>query len=130
MSTIVIAEDDELLSILLIDLLEEIGHEVHAAPDGRAALTVLKHHQPDLLITDFRMPEMTGLELASVIRSDASLRELPILLISGAQSDIGRAHPGLFDIVEDKPLTIRELLRDVDWLLRRDPGVSPQPYPT
>lgn len=49
------------------------------------------------------MPAMNGLELAGAVRSDGEKANIPIILVSGAQASIGRAHPTMYDAVFDKP---------------------------
>lgn len=117
MAIIVIAEDEFLLADLLASFLEDEGHEVRSAPHGVAALKLVRAHKPDLVITDFMMPLMTGLELAREIRTDETLAMIPILLVSGAQGDIGRDHPNMFDAVLDKPYSQSDLLITVGRLL-------------
>jgi CheY-like chemotaxis protein len=116
---IVIAEDEYLLADILEMLLVDAGHEVVSAPHGVAALELVRGRQPALLITDFMMPMMTGLELAEAIRKDVALDALPIILVSGAQGAIGRSHPEMFDAVLDKPYDIDEMLNTVERLLSR-----------
>ena len=117
MALIVIAEDEFLIADVLSIMLEEAGHEVEAAPHGLAALTLVKERRPELVITDFMMPLMTGLELARAIREDDELSKIPIILVSGAQASIGRAHPEMFDAVLDKPYNEVRLLEAVDRVL-------------
>ena len=117
MALIVIAEDEFLIADVLSIMLEEAGHEVEAAPHGLAALTLVKERRPELVITDFMMPLMTGLELAQAIREDDELSKIPIILVSGAQASIGRAHPEMFDAVLDKPYNEVRLLEAVDRVL-------------
>ena len=119
MAIIVVAEDEFLLGDMLASLLEDVGHEVRVAPHGLAALKLVRTHKPDLIITDFMMPLMTGLELAATIRADGEMAEVPILLVSGAQGSIGRAHPEKFDAVLDKPYQAPALLKIVAELLDR-----------
>ena len=118
MPLIVIAEDEFLIADVLAMMLEDAGYTVMAAPHGRAALALVREKRPDLVITDFMMPLMTGLELARALRSDATLSAIPIILVSGAQGSIGRAHPDMFDAVLDKPYHQDTLLKTVERLLR------------
>lgn len=64
-----------------------------------------------------RMPLMTGLELAQAMRADGELSHIPVILVSGAQGSIGRAHPDVFDAVFDKPYNEKKLLETVSRLL-------------
>lgn len=114
MAMIVIAEDEFLLADMLAIMLEDAGHDVMRAAHGAKALSLIHDNRPDLVITDFMMPLMTGLELAQSIRADSTLAGIPIILVSGAQGAIGRAHPDLFNVVLDKPYKEVELLAAVD----------------
>lgn len=117
MPLIVIAEDEFLIADVLAMMLEDAGYEVVSAPHGRAALALVREKRPSLVITDFMMPLMTGLELAQTMRSDGDLADIPIILVSGAQGSIGRAHPQAFDAVLDKPYNERKLLETVARLI-------------
>lgn len=117
MALIVIAEDEYFLAMVLQDALEAEGYETVLAPNGHAALELIRQRRPDLVITDFMMPRMTGLELAHVLQEDAEFSALPILLVTGAQGDIARAHPDLFNVILDKPYKETVLLAHVRRLL-------------
>jgi len=113
---IVVAEDEFLIADMLVMSLQDAGHEVHDAAHGAAALVLIREHLPDLVITDFMMPRMTGLELAEAIRGDEALCAVPILLVSGAQGAIARGRADLFDLVFDKPYDLGRLLKAVEQL--------------
>lgn len=114
-----IAEDEFLIADLLQIMLEDAGYEVLVAPHGKAALTLVLEKRPQLVVTDFMMPLMTGLELARAIRGDVHLADTPIILVSGAQGSIGRAHPEMFNAVLDKPYDERKLLDVVHSVLSK-----------
>ncbi|WP_097093322.1 response regulator [Novosphingobium sp. Chol11] len=110
---IVVAEDEFLIADMLVVSLEEAGHEVHEAAHGAAALKIIRDVVPDLVITDFMMPLMTGLELAEAMRADTALQRIPIVLVSGAQGAQARSRGDLFDLVFDKPYAMDRLLTAV-----------------
>ncbi|PTL35571.1 response regulator [Candidatus Methylomirabilis limnetica] len=107
---ILVVDDDCTLRELLADYLERVGFEVRTAPDGRAGLDALDGCHFDLILTDYRMSAMTGIEMAAVIRRSDTVT--PIILITGdfyelnaeivAQAGITRMLP--------KPLKLNELL--------------------
>lgn len=68
-------------------LLREDGLEVHAASSGEAALSLLLEHEFALALLDVQMPEMTGFELAELIRGSSRTRHLPIVFVSAAESE-------------------------------------------
>jgi CheY-like chemotaxis protein len=117
MALILVADDEVLLAEMLADLLEDAGYDVLTAPHGKVALDIIRDRRPDLLITDFMMPLMTGLELAEAIRADGATRHLPIILVTGAQGLLARQIPNLFNEVVDKPFDTRELLNLIAQLL-------------
>ncbi|API59974.1 response regulator [Tardibacter chloracetimidivorans] len=117
MALIVVADDEFLLAEMLADLLEDAGHEVLTASQGEAALRLVRERRPELVITDFMMPLMTGLELAEAIRDDPAVSDIPILLVSGAQGMIARERSDLFVDVLDKPYDNRVLIDLVARLL-------------
>jgi CheY-like chemotaxis protein len=110
MALIVVADDEMLLTEMLTAVLEDVGYEVVVASHGREALELIRQRRPDLLITDFMMPVMTGLELAESIRGDEALADLPIVLVTGAQGAVARRHSDLFTHVLDKPYNLHTLL--------------------
>jgi len=118
MALIAVVDDEFLLADLLAGLLVGEGHEVMTAPHGRAALQIIRDRKPALVITDFMMPLMTGLELAQALRADSELEDIPVILVSGAQGTSAReSHPELFAAIFDKPYDRKALLKTVADLL-------------
>lgn len=110
MAYILVADDEFLLAMILSDVLEDEGYEVATVSNGEAALSAVYKRRPDLVITDFMMPSMTGLEFAEAIRGDKTMASLPIILVSGAQGAVARERPELFEEVLDKPYQINYML--------------------
>ncbi|WP_043310331.1 response regulator transcription factor [Pseudomonas sp. ML96] len=113
MKTILIVDDEHLIANMLGYALEDQGYRVVKAGDGQHGLELLEQEQPSLVITDFMMPQMDGMELAQAIRSRLSAAELPILLMSGAHGNLGRATPELFTAVFDKPFEVSQMVAKV-----------------
>jgi DNA-binding response OmpR family regulator len=86
MRLLVVEDDANVLGILRKQLHQE-GHEVRGAANGRLALTELQVLPADIVITDWRMPEMDGVELCRAIRADPSLRATYIIMFTGQGSD-------------------------------------------
>ncbi|MDE8654695.1 response regulator [Novosphingobium album (ex Liu et al. 2023)] len=117
MAFILVVDDEFLLAMMLADILEDEGYKVETAPNGQVALDRIKEEQPTLIITDFMMPIMTGLELAEAVRSDESISDMPIILVSGARGGIARERPEYFQAVFDKPYKNEALLAAVERLV-------------
>lgn len=80
--TILVVDDDELIAMSMVDMLEDVGHDVIEVNSAAGALDVLREDRPiDLMITDFLMPRMNGAQLASAARRIRP--NLPILLATG-----------------------------------------------
>lgn len=84
MSTILLVDDEQDLLELFGEVLEQMNHRVVMARDGREALQVAQQAVPDLVVTDWMMPRMDGLELCHRFHADARLHHVPIILHSSA----------------------------------------------
>jgi putative two-component system response regulator len=107
-----IVDDDELSLELLKDVLAELGYQVECAGNGREALEKLRGGQIHLVITDWEMPEMNGLELCRAIRASDFDGYVFIILLTaqdGSQRKIEGLHGGA-DAFLSKPLNPDELL--------------------
>ncbi|GAB7128793.1 hypothetical protein JCM19000A_33010 [Silvimonas sp. JCM 19000] len=113
MTTILVVDDEFLIADILGMALEDEGYMVVFASNGKRALEVLARERAGLVITDFMMPIMNGMELAQHIKSRPETASLPIILMSGAQAHIANRHPELFDAVYDKPFDIDVLIARV-----------------
>ncbi len=80
-STILVVDDEDIVVSLVRDALEDEGYRVHTAHSGPEALKIIAAHTIDLLITDIRMPQMTGTELAN--RAKESNAELVVIFMTG-----------------------------------------------
>jgi DNA-binding NtrC family response regulator len=78
---ILIVEDNDQMSALLADILELFDYRTRQAKDGEEALRCLKEDQYDLVITDLRMPKMSGTELLRLIKE--AHPKLPVVVVSG-----------------------------------------------
>jgi len=80
----ILAVDDDPVSLkLLVRHLEKAGHEVVTASNGRQALAAAIEHNPQIVVTDWMMPEMDGIQLCKTLRSCGSGRNLYILILTG-----------------------------------------------
>ena len=79
---IVIAEDSRIQAKILQKHLVGAGYEVRVAPDGAQAWEMIQQDPPTLIISDIEMPEMNGYELCRTVKSDPTLRNIPLILLS------------------------------------------------
>src|SRR5438876_7566935 len=80
---ILIVEDDEAIGALLVQVFEqETSYQAVLASDGFQALKMLRNVKPDLLILDYGLPDMNGLELYDTIHAVKALERLPAMIIS------------------------------------------------
>jgi len=91
--TILLAEDDQFLQRMYATKLEQSGLEVVVAGDGAKALELLKKKRPDVLVLDILMPKKDGFEVLKEVRADASLKNLPIIVLTnlGEADDVRQA---------------------------------------
>ena len=123
MRRIMVAEDDAILALIHEITLREAGFEVLVCRDGLQALEAMDTFDPDMLITDFMMPHMTGGELIKAMRRVRGRRTA--VLMASAREDRLMASDERGDARLEKPITPARLLRAVRDLEARYP-VSPQ----
>jgi two-component system phosphate regulon response regulator PhoB len=124
---IIIAEDEDALSTLLNYNLEKEGYEVGVATDGDEALMMIKERQPDLLVCDWMMPKVSGIEVCRRLRAQGNTRNLPIVMLTARSEESDRIR-GLDTGADDyvvKPFSMVELMARIRAVLRRiRPGLS------
>lgn len=105
--SILVAEDNAISREILMHQLRILGREAVAVTDGREALRVWRAGDFALLLTDLKMPGLSGCELAGLIRSGARRADAPIVLLT-AGSDSGDATPpgAAIDEVLTKPVSM------------------------
>ncbi|HEX8825425.1 MAG TPA: response regulator [Archangium sp.] len=84
MSTILLVDDEPELLDLYTEVLELMDHRVLRAHDGKEALEIAHERRPDLVVTDWQMPRMSGLELCTRLARDEELHDVPIIMHSSA----------------------------------------------
>jgi PAS domain S-box-containing protein len=112
---VLLADDNADLRDYISRLLADHGYEVETVADGEAALAAMRAQRPDILMTDVMMPRLDGFGLLTAVREDASLRDLPIVMLSARAGDDAKVE-GLDAGADDyltKPFSARELLARV-----------------
>ena len=114
--------DDEYGSVeMLAVLLGLEGYGIVTASDGEEALSRLREQRVDLVITDFWMPKLNGLQLVERMRAEEAWRSTPVLLMTAAYDPDSLRNPTVADVLT-KPLKFEVLLAAIRRVL--EPGVS------
>jgi two-component system phosphate regulon response regulator PhoB len=126
-ASVLIVEDEDALATLLQYNLEKEGYRVSVAGDGEEALTRLEESPPDLVILDWMLPKVSGIEVCRRIRARAESRNLPVIMLTarGEESDRIRGLDTGADDYVSKPFSMTELTARVRAVLRRiRPGLA------
>lgn len=118
MKRILLAEDEEIIRMLITDTLEDEDYVVDEAADGQEALNLIIKNEYDLIILDYMMPVFTGLEVIEKIRSDQAKQEIHILMLSAKsqkfeQEKILQAGANHFMAKPFSPLDLLEKIEEI-----------------
>jgi two-component system cell cycle response regulator DivK len=116
---VLVVEDNELNLKLFCDLLR--AHEFAAEPvrDGRDAISRARDFDPELIIMDIQMPHVSGFELIEAMKSDESLRRIPIMAVTAyaGREDEDRIRAAGADAYVSKPISLARFVQEVSALL-------------
>ncbi len=117
---LVVDDDPDLREIVLLKL-EISGFETHAEADGEAGLAAALELVPDLILLDWMMPKLTGIEVCRLLRDDLRTSRVPVILLTAkAQvSDIERGFAAGADDYIVKPFSPTELLARINGIMSR-----------
>jgi two-component system phosphate regulon response regulator PhoB len=120
-ATILVVEDEPAIQALIEVNLRRAGHNVLLAPDAETARQLVRDALPDLVLLDWMLPGMSGIDFARLLRGDARTRRLPIIMLTaraGERDKIDGLELGADDYVT-KPFSPRELVARIKAVLRR-----------
>lgn len=86
--SIVLVDDDAAIRDLYSTALTQAGYSVTTAKDGEDGLEKIKSKHPDLIILDLMMPKMDGREVLKTLQADASLKKIPVLILSALITEL------------------------------------------
>jgi two-component system phosphate regulon response regulator PhoB len=124
---VLVVEDEDALATLLKYNLDKEGHEVAVASDGEEALVTIDERLPDLVVLDWMLPKVSGIEVCRRLRQKPETRNLPIIMLTarGEESDRVRGLDTGADDYIVKPFSMTELAARVRAVLRRiRPGLA------
>ena len=125
--SILVVEDDDALATLLQYNLQKEGYRVSVTGDGEEALMLVEEKQPDLVVLDWMLPKVSGIEICRRIRQRPESRNLPIIMLTarGEESDRIRGLDTGADDYITKPFSTTELTARIRAVLRRiRPGLA------
>ncbi len=106
---ILVVDDEEVMCHLLYDVLTDIGYKVETAPCGEDAIEKIKEYKFSIIITDFKMPGMDGIEVLKRVKAiNQDICVIMITAYSSVESVIAAMHEGVYDYIV-KPFNINEI---------------------
>jgi two-component system, OmpR family, phosphate regulon response regulator PhoB len=124
---VLVVEDEDALSALLQYNLDKEGYAVTVAGDGEEALVLIDEQMPDLIVLDWMLPKVSGVEVCRRLRARPETRNLPIIMLTarGEESDRIRGLDTGADDYVIKPFSMSELAARIRAVLRRiRPGLA------
>lgn len=121
LAKILIVEDEAALITLLTYNLEAEGYEAVSATTGEDAMLLIKEERPDLVVLDWMLPGLAGIEICRQIRARPETRALPVIMLTARGEETDRLR-GLTTGADDymvKPFSVAELMARIRALLRR-----------
>ncbi|MGE0627920.1 MAG: response regulator [Hyphomicrobiaceae bacterium] len=113
--TVLIVEDNELNMKLFHDLLDAHGYRSIQTRSGMEALDLAREHQPDLILMDIQLPEVSGLEVTKWLKEDDNLRSIPVVAVTAfaMKGDEERIRQGGCEAYISKPISVKSFVDTV-----------------
>lgn len=125
MSLVMVIEDEEALGLMLKYNLEKEGYEVIVETRGAKALGEVERHAPSVIILDWMLPEISGVEICKLIRAKPDIKNIPIIMLTakGEEEDKIKGLSSGADDYVTKPFSVPELMARVKTQMRRAPEI-------
>jgi CheY-like chemotaxis protein len=120
MANKVLVADDEIHIIHVVAIkLRNNGYEVIAANNGAEAYDLACREKPDIVVTDYQMPVMTGIELITKLRGDERTKEIPVILLTARAFAVSQEQQESLGVSSclSKPFSPKELLKTIQDIL-------------
>lgn len=119
MAQVLIVEDEPDVLLLLENRVRAAGHEVESATDGETAIDILGELRPAVVVLDWMMPRISGIEVLERLRADDPEHAVKVLMLTAKsqQSDIDRAYSAGADDYIVKPFSSRDLIERIAALI-------------
>lgn len=116
MAIVLVVDDEEPILSIVAEVVEEMGHQVLRAMNGREALDLVRATPPDLVLSDVMMPFLNGVELCRTLKSDGATAHIAVVLMSAVAVDRGQSAGA--DGFVHKPFSLDEIEAAVSGGLR------------
>lgn len=127
MTTIMVVEDEEALALLLKYNLEKEGYDVIIESRGNRVLGQVEKYMPSVILLDWMLPELSGVDICKLIRAKPDIKNIPIIILTakGQEEDKIKGLSAGADDYVTKPFSVPELMARVRTNLRRAPEINP-----
>jgi CheY-like chemotaxis protein len=117
---VVVVEDDEKTLMLEKDLLEFAGLEVIAAENAADGIALVRKEKPDIVIFDIRLPDMSGIEAARILRRDKETSHIPIVFVTASlmAGDKENLKNITNSILIGKPINTRTFVKEISQFIK------------
>lgn len=120
-ATILVVEDEKSISTLIQYNLEKEGFKVHTFETGEEGFEQIKKNLPDLVLLDWMLPDLSGIDICKQIKKDPKLKSIPVIMLTAKSEEADKIRgfeTGADDYVT-KPFSTKELILRVHALLKR-----------
>ncbi|MGE5607768.1 MAG: response regulator [Bacillota bacterium] len=116
---ILVADDESYMTYILSFKLRQVGIDVVTASDGEEAYALACAQRPDLVVADFQMPRMSGVEMAAKLRQTPETSQIPVIMVTARGHRLDEVELAKTNIrhVLSKPFSARELLSWIEKVL-------------
>lgn len=122
MAKILVVEDDPSLRTVIRLVLEQAGHDIAEAANGRVALQQMDSEAPELVVVDSKMPILSGAQLIEKIRAEPAHARLPVVMLTGLPGSVPEGSGA--DAIVAKPFEKSQFLDVIDRLLAPAGGTT------
>ena len=114
--TVLIVEDNELNMKLFHDLLEAHGVETVKTYDGKNVLELAREHNPDLILMDIQLPEISGLDVTKMLKADEELKVIPVIAVTAfaMKGDEQKIREGGCEDYISKPISVVNFMTTIN----------------
>lgn len=121
---ILIVEDNEKNRKLLRRVLERVGYRTVEVSVGLDTFDVVRQEAPALILMDYQLPDIDGIEVYKRLRADPTFPRMPIVAVtaSAMPEDVVRMKEAGFDSIVTKPINVKELLETIELALKKAEG--------